>query len=175
MNCEIVLVRHAESVPPTPGEPDDPDRPLTAAGAAAAERLAQELVALKPTAVVSSPYARAIQTVAPAALRAGLEVTTRWDLREWDSGLEPTPDYARHYARSWAEPDFARPGGESLRELTARATAVVEQLAAEHPGGVVLVGSHGTFVSRLLAGVRQGIDWPFSRDMPMPAVFPLIL
>ncbi|AIG79764.1 Hypothetical protein AJAP_34785 [Amycolatopsis japonica] len=170
MSCEIVLVRHAESVPPSPGKPDDRERPLTAAGVAAAELLAHELAGMNPTAVVSSPYRRAVATVAPAARAAGLEVTTRWELREWDSGLEPTPDYAAHYERSWADPDFARPGGESLRQLTARAMAAVDRLAEEYDGGVVLVGSHGTFVSRLLAGIGPGIDWPFSRDMPMPAV-----
>ncbi|KZB82283.1 histidine phosphatase family protein [Amycolatopsis regifaucium] len=173
MTCDIVLVRHAESVPPVPGKPDNPDRPLTAAGAAASEPLARELAAMNPTAVVSSPYRRAVETVAPAASRAGLEVTTRWELREWDSGLEPTPDYAVHYARSWANVDFARPGGESLRQLTARATAAVARLAEQHDGGVVLVGSHGTFVSRLLAGLTPGIDWRFSREMPMPAVYRL--
>lgn len=170
MTCDIVLVRHAESLPPAPGQPDDPERPLTAAGVAASELLADELASMNPTAVVSSPYRRAVETVAPAARRAGLEVTTRWELREWDSGLEPTSDYAVHYERSWADPDFARPGAESLRQLTARAIAAVERLAVEHVGGVVLVGSHGTFVSRLLAGFRPGIDWSFSRDMPMPAV-----
>ncbi|MFC9257954.1 histidine phosphatase family protein [Amycolatopsis thailandensis] len=170
MTCEIVLVRHAESVPPSPGKPDDPDRPLTTAGVAAAELLAPELAAMNPTAVVSSPYRRAVATVEPAARLAGLEVTTSWELREWDSGLEPTPDYAVHYARSWADPDFARTGAESLRQLTARAIAAVERLAEQHAGGVALVGSHGTFVSRLLAGITPGIDWPFSRDMPMPAI-----
>ncbi len=170
MTCDIVLVRHAESVPPSPGEPDDPDRPLTAAGVAASELLAHELVAMNPTAVVSSPYRRAVSTVAPAARKAGLEVTMRWKLREWDSGLEPTADYAVHHERSWADPDFARPGGESLRQLTTRAMAAVGEIADQHFGGVVLVGSHGTFVSRLLAGLTPGIGWPFSRDMPMPAV-----
>ncbi|HET6287195.1 MAG TPA: histidine phosphatase family protein [Amycolatopsis sp.] len=170
MSCDIVLVRHAESVPPAPGKPDDPERPLTEAGVAASEQLAHELVAMNPTAVVSSPYRRAVDTVTPAAKRAGLEVVTSWGLREWDSGLEPIPDYAAHYERAWADPEFARPGGESLRELTARALAAVERLAEQHVGGRVVVGSHGTFVSRLLAGLGPGIDWPFSRDMPMPAV-----
>lgn len=170
MSCDLVLVRHAESVPPSPGRPDDPERPLTAAGVAAAELLAHELVAMNPTAVVSSPYRRAVATVEPAARRAGLEVTTHWELREWDSGLAPTPDFAGHYERSWADPDLARPGAESLRQLTARAMAAADRLAEEHDGGVVLVGSHGTFVSRLLAGIGPGIGWPFSRDMPMPAV-----
>ncbi|MEV6911815.1 histidine phosphatase family protein [Amycolatopsis sp. NPDC051071] len=62
-------MRHAEPVPPTPGEPDNP---LTESGTAAAERLARELAGLKPTAVVSSQYERANET---AAESARLEVT----------------------------------------------------------------------------------------------------
>lgn len=167
----MVLVRHAESVPPRPGGPQEVHRPLTPRGAAAARSLAYELVALKPTAVVSSPYARAVQTVAPTAELAGLQVRTRWDLREWDSGLGPTPDYAVHYAQSWAEPELARAGGEALQQLSARATDAVKQLADQHTGGLVVIGSHGMFVARLLAGFGLPVGWPFCRDMPMPAVY----
>jgi 2,3-bisphosphoglycerate-dependent phosphoglycerate mutase len=168
---EIVLVRHALPDIPRLGGPDDYQRPLTAAGMAQAEALVGELIALGPTLVASSPYLRAVQTVAPLAEALGLTVRTDHDLREWDSGLEPTPDYARHYAASWADPEFARPGGESLRRLTERAVAVLTFLA--EPGGVVVVGSHGTFLSRALLGFGLAVDWPFSRDMPMPAVYRL--
>ena len=50
-------------------------RPLTATGLAAAERLAPELLALQPTAILSSPYLRAVQTVAPAALEDPIRAT----------------------------------------------------------------------------------------------------
>ncbi|MEC3980264.1 histidine phosphatase family protein [Amycolatopsis sp. H20-H5] len=173
MSCEVVVVRHAESVVPSPGGPDDLNRPLTARGRAAAEKLANELMALEPTAVVSSPSLRALQTVSPVAELAGLEVFTRWELREWDSGVEPSPGYAVHYARSWADPDLVRAGGESLRQLTDRAVAAVDGLAERYAGGVVIVGSHGTFVARLLGACGVEVDWPFSRDMPMPAVYRL--
>lgn len=86
------------------------------------------------------------------------------------------PRLERHYAASWADPDLARPGAESLRALSARATAILRALAAAHPDGTVVVGSHGTFVARALAGSGiPGIDWPFHRAMPMPAVYRLRL
>jgi 2,3-bisphosphoglycerate-dependent phosphoglycerate mutase len=155
--------------------PDDLSRSLAPDGMLAAQHLADELVALRPTAVVSSPYLRAIQTVEPTASLAGLEIKTSWELREWDSGLAPTPDYAIHYARSWADLDFVRAGGESLRQLTNRAVVAVRAVADLHPDGVVLIGSHGTFIARLLAGFGVAVDWPFSRDMPMPAIYRLRL
>jgi 2,3-bisphosphoglycerate-dependent phosphoglycerate mutase len=162
---EVVLVRHARSVPPEPGGPDDYRRPLTPAGRRQAEALVPVLATPRPVLIASSPYRR-------AALK--LPIETWPDLREWDSGLEATPDYARHYAASWAEPDLARPGGESLRRLSERATAVLTGPARAHPGSAVVVGSHGTFVARALAGVGvAGSDWPFAAAMPMPAVYRL--
>jgi 2,3-bisphosphoglycerate-dependent phosphoglycerate mutase len=162
----IVLVRHAESVHPTPGGPDEYHRPLAETGLAQAEELVEELAALKPDRIVASPYLRAVQTVQPLAKALGLPVHTDHELREWDSGLEPTPDYARHYEASWADPSFARPGGESLNQLTERAVSILRSFT-----GTVVIGSHGTFVARALAGFGVPVDWPFSDAMPMPAIY----
>jgi 2,3-bisphosphoglycerate-dependent phosphoglycerate mutase len=69
--------------------------------------------------------------------------------------------------------DRARPGAESLAQLTAGALSAITALADEHSGGRVLVGSHGAFVGRLLAGLGRDVDWPCCCDMPMPAVYRL--
>lgn len=131
---------------------------------------------LGPTIVVSSPYLRAVQTVEPLARALGMPVLPQHDLREWDSGISPTPSYARYYAESWADPEFARPGAESLHQLTHRATATLTALARDNPGGTVVIGSHGTFISRALVGFGQStVDWPFSHAMPMPAIYRLHL
>ncbi|TWP53475.1 histidine phosphatase family protein [Lentzea tibetensis] len=171
MSAALVLIRHAQSVPPRSGVPDDPDRPLTSAGEAAARALVPELAALNPAAVLSSPLRRAIQTVQPTADHLGLPVITRHELREWDSGLVPSDDYADDYARAWADPAGRAGGGESLDELSARALAALRRIEREHPGRTVLIGSHGTFVSRALAALGHDVDWPFSRAMPMPAIY----
>ncbi|MCA2213176.1 histidine phosphatase family protein [Jidongwangia harbinensis] len=169
----MVLVRHASSVPPTRDGPDDLTRPLTPEGLRQADELVESLTALRPAAVWSSPYLRAVQTVRPTARALGLPVGTRRELREWDDGLPFTDDWIPHYARNWADPSFARPTGESLDQLTARAVAAVRALARAYPGRLVLAGSHGTFVSRALRGFGVPADWPFLRRMPMPAVYRL--
>jgi 2,3-bisphosphoglycerate-dependent phosphoglycerate mutase len=168
---EVVLVRHAVPFTPEPDGPDDHHRSLTAAGAGQAQRLVGELPV--PALIVSSPYLRAVQTVEPLARTYGLSVRTDPALREWDSGLGPTPDYARHYQDSWDDPGLCRPGGESLDQLTARAVTALTALDA---GGPVVVGSHGTFIARALVGFGvPGIDWAFCVAMPMPAVYRLRL
>ncbi|TLF98179.1 histidine phosphatase family protein [Nocardia cyriacigeorgica] len=173
MRPTVLLVRHADAGIPRADGPDDHHRALTSSGRDAARQLVPELLALGPTAVVSSPYLRAVQTVAPIAQAAGLAVRTDPALREWDSGIPPAPDYARWYAQSWAQPEMARPGGESLRQLSARAVSALNRWA-DGTCGPLVVGSHGTFIACALAGYGiAGIGWPFVRAMPMPAIYRL--
>jgi 2,3-bisphosphoglycerate-dependent phosphoglycerate mutase len=155
---------------PTPAGPSELDRPLTPGGVSAAASLAPELAALGAGRVVSSPYLRAVQTVRPAADALGVPVETDPELREWDSGLRPRPDFARLHEESWADPALTRSGGESLAQLSARAVVALRRLL---DGPDVLVGSHGTFVSRALVGFGCPVGWAFARAMPMPAVYVL--
>ena len=164
-------MRHAQSVPPRLGVPDDDRRPLSAAGLEQAEALAERLVAYEPAAVLSSPQTRAVQTVRPAADALGLAVTTWPELREWESGLLPSADWETAYAGSWARPDSAHGTGESLDALTVRAGKALARMAAEHPDATVLVGSHGTFLSRALIAAGHRADWESCRAMPMPAIY----
>ena len=173
MQTQVVLVRHATSMVPTADGPDEFQRPLAPHGRLQALELVEALTALRPAAVWSSPYLRAVRTVEPTAQALNLAVQTRWELREWDHGFAFTPEWIPNYENSWADPASARPGGESLNQLTRRAVDAVRALAAQYAGRLVLVGSHGTFVSRALCGFGVPADWPFSRDMPMPAVYHL--
>src|SRR5690348_15225641 len=93
VSSEIVLVRHARSVPPTADGPDEFTRPLTPDGLRQALDLVAALTEPRPVAVWSSPYRRAIQTVQPAADALGLPVRPLGALREWDDGLPWTDDW----------------------------------------------------------------------------------
>jgi 2,3-bisphosphoglycerate-dependent phosphoglycerate mutase len=173
MHTEVVLVRHALSIPPTADGPDELTRPLAGGGLQQALELVETLTGLGPVAVWSSPYRRAIQTVEPTAQALGLPVHTRWELREWDDGLPYTDDWEPHYAGSWADPSSARPQGESLHQLTVRAVDAVRALASENQGRLVVAGSHGTFIARALSGFGVPADWTFWQRMPMPAIYRL--
>jgi 2,3-bisphosphoglycerate-dependent phosphoglycerate mutase len=173
MRTDVVLVRHAESVARTADGPDEFRRPLTPPGLVAAEELAEVLCGMHPAAVWSSPYRRAIQTVEPAARALGLDVQTRWELREWDDGLAFTDAWVPHYEQSWSDPSFARAGGESLDQLTRRAVDALRVLAARYRGERVLVASHGTFISRALCGFGVAVSWPLPLTMPTPALYRL--
>ena len=173
---DLLLVRHASPVDVgAPGYEDrDDERPLTEEGRRAAEELADELEPYVITSVYSSPYTRAVETVTPTARRLELEVHILPDLRERRLTLAPTPDWAAHLRRAWADPDYAVEGAESGRQAQRRAMALLDLLRTRHAdGGRLLIGSHGNLISLLLQAFEPGVDHEFPMAMPMPAIYHL--
>jgi 2,3-bisphosphoglycerate-dependent phosphoglycerate mutase len=171
---DVLLVRHAEPVPVgTPGTSDD-DRPLTDAGRAAAAELAEELDGFAVTAVYSSPYPRAVETVTLLAERRGLAVQLLTDLRERRLTVEPRDDWRAVLERAWDDHDFALPGAESGREAQRRAVATLDLLRSRHPdGGRLVLGSHGNLISLILHALEPDVDIDFHLSMPTPAIYRL--
>ena len=171
---DVILVRHAAPVEPgTPGFADD-DRPLTDAGRAAAEELAAEFDGYGLTAIYSSPYLRAVQTVHVLAVRRGVKVQLLSDLRERRLSREPIEDWRSTLEHAWADADFAPPGGETGREAQRRAVATLDLLRSRHPdGGRLVLGSHGNLISLILQALEPDVDFAFHMAMPTPAVYRL--
>lgn len=169
---DVILVRHAEPVPV--GTPDvaDDDRALSEAGRRAAVELAEELDGWEVSAVYSSPYARALETVTVLAARRGLEVQVLDDLRERRLSLELHETWRESLERSWADADYALPGAESGRAAQRRAIAMLDLLRVRHPdGGRLVIGSHGNLISLILHALDPGVDFAFHMAMPMPAIY----
>jgi len=171
---DVILVRHASPVDfGTPGVTDD-DRPLTDAGRAAAEELAAEFDGYGLTAIYSSPYLRAVQTVHALAMRRGLKVQLLSDLRERRLAPEPLEDWRATLERAWTDADFAPPGGETGRDAQRRAVSTLDLLRSRHPdGGRLVLGSHGNLISLILQALEPGVDFAFHMAMPTPAVYRL--
>jgi 2,3-bisphosphoglycerate-dependent phosphoglycerate mutase len=171
---DVILVRHASPVDfGTPGVADD-DRPLTDAGRGAAEELAAEFDGYALTAIYSSPYLRAVQTVHALAMRRGLKVQLLSDLRERRLSREPLEDWRATLERAWTDADFAPPGGESGRDAQRRAISTLDLLRSRHPdGGRLVLGSHGNLISLILQALEPGVDFAFHMAMPNPAVYRL--
>ena len=173
---DVLLVRHAEPIPPgSPGwEERDDDRPLTDAGRLAAEQLADELEPYVITSVYCSPYQRALETVMPTANRRMLEVQVLPDLRERRLGLPPMVNWQDHLKRSWADAEYAIEGAESGQQAQRRAIALLDLLRTRHAdGGRLLVGSHGNLISLILQAFEPAVDYAFHQAMPMPAIYHL--
>lgn len=78
----VLLVRHAKAGDREKWEGPDDHRPLTAKGEAQAEALVDLLAGYEIDRVLSSPYLRCTQTVAPLAAARGLAVEPCDDLAE---------------------------------------------------------------------------------------------
>ena len=171
---DVLLVRHAEPVAVGTPEIHDDDRPLTDAGRAAADELAAELDGWELTAIYSSPYERAVQTVTVLAERRGLPVHLIEDLRERRLSGELHDGWRLTLERSWNDADFALPGGESGRTAQRRAIAILDLLRTRHAdGGRIVLGSHGNLISLILQALQPEVGYAFHMAMPMPALYRL--
>jgi len=128
------------------------DEPLSSRGRAQARAAANWLAQDDFAAIYSSDLSRALHTAEAVAQRLGLSIRQRAGLRERHYGVFQRLTYAemqqrhpREYARFIArDEEFAFPdGGESLRRFADRVNRCVDEIVAAHPGGQVLIVTHG--------------------------------
>jgi len=164
----LYLVRHGESTGNAERRFNAYDTPLTPAGLAQAQRLAERLAGEGPFhALYTSDLTRTMQTAAVIGARLGLRPVPLAALRELDTGDWKGTRYADLEARDpgalqrWIAAGGVErlPGaaGESVCDVRARVTACLEELAARHAGERVIAVSHGWALGILLACV-QGLD-----------------
>ncbi len=145
----IYFVRHAQ---PDPSCGYNPDFPLTELGKNDALTAADVLKDKDISAVYSSSYLRAVQTVTPFAEEAGLEIIKEYSLRErtggnWQSSFE---NYAEYINAQIEDISCKVEGGESLEEVQERCMETIEQIIAENDGKAVVVGIHGMALATIL-------------------------
>lgn len=96
----LFLVRHAKAGNRSAWIGDDTIRPITESGLRQAEAIADRLAPLSPTALLSSPYLRCVQTLEPLAERTGLTIEVEGRIGEESpleralAALEDAPDNA---------------------------------------------------------------------------------
>jgi broad specificity phosphatase PhoE len=170
----VLLARHGQSDWNAAGRfQGHADRPLTERGRKQAKQLAERLARIPLDAVYASDLRRARETAAPVANAHGLEVETLRELREvnvgsW-SGLTREEAKRRFPAgfRRWLEWDAGWDDGETYDQLGERVVQAVHRLAARHPGGRILVVSHGGSV-RAVHAAAHGTDVPtYRREHPV--------
>jgi broad specificity phosphatase PhoE len=165
---ELVLIRHGETEWSRTGQYGGrTDLPLTDAGVAAGRALAPALARRRLAAAFCSPLSRAVQT----AVLAGLSgVKPDPDLLEWDyGGYEGmTEEQIRQKIPGWdlwrdgVSPGDAGHPGEELRQVAARADAVLDRVRPLLDDGDVAVVGHG-HLQRVLAARWLGLEPPAAR------------
>jgi probable phosphoglycerate mutase len=138
-------------------------------------RLAAAALAGDPVAAVyASDLQRAWQTAEAIAAHHALPVQRDPALRERRFGafeghsfaaLEPLhPELCSRWRHR--DPDFAAPGGETLRDFAARAQAALLRIAARHPGQLIVVAVHGGVLDAFYrAATGQDLQAPRSFEL----------
>jgi probable phosphoglycerate mutase len=124
---------------------------LNATGLRQARRLGRALREESVAAIYASDLSRAWQTAQAVGDVHGLAVQPDVRLRERAFGLFEGRTFADieaelpEQARRWRtrDPEFTPDGGESLLAFRSRVTAVAADLAARHPGELVVLVAHG--------------------------------
>lgn len=150
----LFLVRHCQSHPSW--TLPDSDWPLSERGVTQARDLPGVLSTLGVQSICSSPYHRCLATLGPSAASLGLPIETHHDLRERLVSPTWVSDFREIWRRSWEEPDFALPGGESSRDCRVRVTEAIDRIVEGRRGQTVVIGSHGNALALFLASFTPG-------------------
>lgn len=186
---EIYLIRHSEKMrgPTNMWEVFDRIQPLSVRGEEKANALLEMDCLRNADVAYTSPYARTLSTLRYLMEADGFSITMDERLRELDFGgdmtkMGPPPHSGKNphrnpndiRARQWLDRDLADVNGESLNQCCARMTEVVAEIAGNHPGKKVLVGTHGAAICAYISSLIPGIDDDYARTLPQPSVFHLV-
>jgi probable phosphoglycerate mutase len=163
------LIRHAESAWNALGRwQGHADPGLSARGREQAQALGRALAGSGIEAIVASDLRRARETARALGRALDLESADDARLRERDlgawSGLT-TPEIAGRWPAEFArvrarDPEVRPGGGESLRDVTARAGAFLAELAARPGPARLAVVTHGGVIRALRpVGPVANADW----------------
>ncbi|HVP28032.1 MAG TPA: histidine phosphatase family protein [Myxococcota bacterium] len=161
----LLLIRHAESLWNAEGRwQGQADPGLSARGHDQARGLAARLASLRVEVLLASDLARAAETARIVGAELGLEPRLDVRLREHDVGEWSGLTHGE-IARRWPD-DLARlragdldvrpGGGETKRELAARVTDAIAELAANHAREHVALVSHSGWIRVLVPGLVLG-------------------
>ena len=163
-STEILLVRHGASADSVEGETFElvegqGDPPLSDAGRHQSELVGHRLAQESFDGIYVTTLRRTAQTAAPLVARCGVTPVVEADLREvylgeWEGGLlrQKAVDGDPMFGRVLREQRWdVVPGAESRAVFGGRLRRAVGRIAGAHPGGKVVVFSHGAAIGELLA------------------------
>ncbi|GCE49356.1 2,3-bisphosphoglycerate-dependent phosphoglycerate mutase [Thermosporothrix hazakensis] len=165
MEKVIYIVRHCEALGQAP------EAPLSVRGKEQAEELAAFLLQQASIErIISSPYKRAVDSIAPLARELGLEIELDERLKERVLSAGPLENWLECLRQSFVDVDLCFEGGESGRAAQKRARAVVQEALAT-PAQSTLLVSHGNLTALLLHSFDTSYGFETWKMMTNPDVF----
>lgn len=151
-STELIIVRHGETEWNLDGRMQGhSDSELTPLGLRQAETVAARLASENIDAVCASDLGRAMRTAEALGRAKAMTVIPDARLRERNMGIFQGltteemrcrhPENCKRFASR--DPDYVIPGGESMQQCHDRVIAGLQSIADRHPGGKVVVVTHG--------------------------------
>lgn len=160
------FVRHAHAE----WSPDE-NRPLSKRGKRDAILVADVLQEYPISHIFSSPYPRAYQTIVPYAERNKIEIQLVTDLRERVLSARPPEDFLEAVRKTWLNPEFSHPGGESISSVQKRGLGVLSKLIEQFSGEHIALSTHGNLMAATLQRFDRSIDFSFWGSMTFPDIY----
>jgi 2,3-bisphosphoglycerate-dependent phosphoglycerate mutase len=164
MSQVLYLVRHCQAT----GQ--ESDAPLTELGQQQAIALAGWLSEVSIGRIISSPFARAYQSIVPLSER--LRLTIEVDARLIERVLSPVPldNWRERLAETFIDLDLSFEGGESSRIAMMRGVSVVNQAMQQTTDPVVLV-THGNLMTLMLKHFNEQVGYAEWENLRNPDVY----
>ena len=174
---DIYLIRHSIKMRgPVQGKFAEFDRmqPLSGEGEERAKQLLEIPELRGASFAAASTMSRSLATIRYLLEADNVPYAIDDRLRELDFGQKPPEQSMDEFMlRKWRFPEEVPEGGESILQCRTRMQEAILEVAAEHPGEKILIGSHGAAIGAFLSGVLENVGDDFVRNINLPDVFHL--
>ena len=143
----VYFIRHAE---PNFENHNDELRELSKKGIQDRKLVTEFLSDKEINYVFSSPYKRAMDTIADFADQYGFEIKPIYDFRERKVDSDWIDDFTAFCKKQWADFNYKLSDGETLLEVQERNIAALNDLLTEYENQNIVIGSHGTALSTII-------------------------
>jgi len=145
----VYFIRHAEA---DNTNHDGRNRPLTEKGLTDRKLVTEFLQDKNIDAVLSSPFKRAVDTLADFAMKNGFEIELVEDFRERksDSDWLRDMDFFPFIERQWTDFSYSLSDGECLAVVQERNIAALNEVLAKYKDKNIAIGTHGTALSTII-------------------------
>jgi 2,3-bisphosphoglycerate-dependent phosphoglycerate mutase len=168
MNKIIYLVRHCQAT----GQAAD--SPLTSEGIVQAETLAEFFLEAQIGQIVSSPFARALQSIKPLSIRLNIEIKSDERLIEAALSTIDYSDWLDKLRATFSDFELCFEGGEPSRAATKRATAAVNDALLLDTDSIAVV-THGRLLTLILKHFDSKYGFEDWRNLTTPDVFRIVI
>ncbi|WJE52369.1 histidine phosphatase family protein [Bacillus cereus] len=167
---KFIIIRHCSAT----GQARD--AALTIAGEKQAHFLADVLVQknLQIESIISSPFTRTLQSIAPFALLSNLPIKEDERLTERILSNAPLDDWLQKLEYTFTNIDIAFSGGESTKQAMDRVASLIQDiLQQEHQ--VTLLVTHGNLLTLILKHFDDRIGFLEWQNLSNPDIYEITI